>query len=155
MNYETLEIDFIERTLAVIAQYEQCELKSDKYEVTLFVNCLTGLLLLPKEKGLLHYLPNENITFLTSLGIDILHIKYTEIKTIKDLATQLRHCLAHFDIKFTDNGTYKIQNIVFEDNQEKKGVIAEFTLLEIKILVKCLAVNMIENYKKYSPKFKK
>jgi hypothetical protein len=51
-NYRDLEYEFVERTLLLIAQYESMLHKFDfkeQYNYTLLINCLTGLIVMPKE----------------------------------------------------------------------------------------------------------
>src|SRR5207237_9091448 len=54
MEYELFERDFIVRTLKVIDQYERHVMndvpKQDQFEITLLINCLLGLLVLPNER---------------------------------------------------------------------------------------------------------
>ena len=53
MQYENVEYDFIERTIAIIKQYNgNCYTAPpyyEKYDVTLLLNCLIGLLIFPFE----------------------------------------------------------------------------------------------------------
>lgn len=49
-NYKDQEFDFIERTKLIIKQYDDFQIgEKDKFEVTLFLNCLVGLLVLPQQ----------------------------------------------------------------------------------------------------------
>lgn len=53
MDYRVVECDFIERTLKIIEQYDELVMPSkpekEQLEVSLLINCLTGLLVLPYE----------------------------------------------------------------------------------------------------------
>ncbi len=54
MDYTNLEIDFIERTVKIIEQYrEYLKQKSEEehFDVTMYINSLVGMIILPKEKG--------------------------------------------------------------------------------------------------------
>ena len=54
-NYKNLEIDFVHRTLNLITQYENILHKyeyKEQYNYTLLINCLLGLVVVPKEKSL-------------------------------------------------------------------------------------------------------
>ena len=54
MEYVNLEIDFIDRTLKILKQYEDRLAEkehNERFEITLLINCLLGLLIVPKEKG--------------------------------------------------------------------------------------------------------
>ena len=49
--YENIDIDFAKRTSKIIEQYKQhIPRGSENFEVTLLVNCLVGLLILPQQK---------------------------------------------------------------------------------------------------------
>jgi len=152
MDYTNLEIDFIERTLNVIKQYKgllEQNPKIEKFDITLYINSLTGLIVLPKEKGFLDkYLPNER---LEEWGIKKC-VLYPEIKTVKELAIQLRHCIAHFDIEFGSDNERQIDKLIFKDSQKSKGTIAEFGIEDFKVFVELLADFMIKNAKKRNEK---
>ena len=53
MQYSTVERDFVKRTLILLKQYDQYVIPKtgadDRYEVTLLLNCLLGLIVLPFE----------------------------------------------------------------------------------------------------------
>lgn len=53
IQYGTVEIDFVRRTFAILDQYDRHVLPSvsreESYEVTLLLNCLLGLVVLPFE----------------------------------------------------------------------------------------------------------
>ena len=53
MDYEVVECDFISRTLELLQQYDGAIIKSmpeeERFEVTLLINCLLGLIVLPYE----------------------------------------------------------------------------------------------------------
>lgn len=56
-NYSDFETDFVQRTLALIDQYnEMIEVLGkpfrEQYNYTLTLNCLLGLIVLPKERAL-------------------------------------------------------------------------------------------------------
>ncbi len=64
-DYELFERDFIVRTLKIIEQYDRHVVghvqKSEQFEITLLINCLLGLLVLPKERcyAQIPYVPVE------------------------------------------------------------------------------------------------
>ncbi|MDP1800990.1 MAG: HEPN family nuclease [Bacteroidota bacterium] len=54
-NFKDIEIEFVQRTLNLISQYESSVHKlklEEQYNYTLLINCLLGLIVLPKEKSL-------------------------------------------------------------------------------------------------------
>ncbi len=61
-------------------------------------------------------MPNERIE---NWGLRI-SVKDENIKTIKQLTIQLRHCIAHFDIEFGSNNEKEIDSVIFKDTAEKK-----------------------------------
>lgn len=105
-NFRNVETEFIERTLKVIAQYEvrQKEYNFDEqYNHTLLINCLLGLIVLPKERTI-SYLPTDRllITLKTDMGISISTFN-PDFIYLKDLIVALRHAIAHFNIEFHSN----------------------------------------------------
>lgn len=148
MDYTNLEVDFIERTIKTINQYNtflKQNSEEESFDVTIYINSLTGLIILPKEKGFLDmYLPNERIE---TWGLRS-SVKDESIKTIKQLAKQLRHCIAHFDVEFGSTNEKVIDKVIFKDTAEQKGVIAEFSINDFKIFVELLAEILVTNAKK-------
>lgn len=74
MEYEIFERDFIVRTLKIIRQYEKYVPVSEQFEVTLLINCLLGLLVLPKERCYVD-IPDVPIEELEGWGLRADHIK--------------------------------------------------------------------------------
>lgn len=131
-NYKNLEKEFIERTLSIIAQYETKKYEyifDEQYDHTLLINCLLGLIILPKERTIT-FIPKIRITQMLKkeMGID----KSTFNEDIKDLRTliiSLRHSVAHFDLSFESNDTkFLIDKIVFRDGE---NIISTFEPLEL------------------------
>ena len=49
-NYKNQEFDFIQRTKSIIEQYDNFQIaEKDKFQVTLLLNCLVGLFILPQQ----------------------------------------------------------------------------------------------------------
>ncbi|HBR1297872.1 TPA: hypothetical protein L9L20_004905 [Klebsiella pneumoniae] len=70
-NYSDFETDFVQRTLALIAQYnemikEQGKPFREQYNDTLTLNCPLGLIVLPKERALSYRLTQQ---LKTSMGL--------------------------------------------------------------------------------------
>lgn len=99
-NYKNIEIDFIERTLGLIAQYEGILHRynfEQQYNHTLLINCLLGLVVFPKEKAI-SYLPKERITSRLKGDMGIFISTFNEEYTdLKSLIVALRHAIAHFN----------------------------------------------------------
>ncbi len=91
-----------------------------------------------------NYLPDDEIE---AWELERSNIPYSNIKTIKELAIQLRHCVAHFDIKFEPNDEQQIDKLIFSDNKYGKGVIAEFGIDDFKKFVESLANTLVKNAK--------
>ncbi len=120
-HYKNQEFDFIYRTKVIIEQYDKLKLsKSEKFEVTLLLNCLVGLLILPQQNWF-NSLPTDLVTQ-KEWGIDQQHIsviKIGEIKNVKNVARHLRNSIAHYNFKAFDNKSNDISSIKFEDYDQK------------------------------------
>lgn len=101
MSYlSDFERSFSAHTLNILKSYE------GPYDATLIVNCLLGLLVLPKET-MLAAIPNTPFSDLPKWGISEICIKNSgrvtnniqEPATIRGLVANLRHSVAHFRIK--------------------------------------------------------
>jgi hypothetical protein len=138
MNYKEQEVDFIKRTKKIIEQYEQLVMpKDERYETTLLLNCLLGLLIIPEQKWF-NNLPSTIITE-TEWGIDpnlISLIKNNkgidEDKSVANIVRHLRNSLAHN--RFTTVSGPTIREIEFKD-KNNSGPTFEATL-SIKSLKK-------------------
>ena len=122
-NYIKQEFDFIERTKAIIKQYDDCQISAtDKFEVTLLLNCLVGLLILPQQHWF-EYLPTDLISQ-KDWGIEenhILFIHKEELKNVKNIARHLRNSISHYNFQAFGNSNEPINEIEFKDfNREKK-----------------------------------
>src|ERR1700730_6885806 len=103
--YQDIDIDFAKRTLRIIEQYDQTKKKgSDNFEVTLLVNCLVGLLILPNQRRrdltpdvAIEKLGEWSIqhSFIESWG----KMKAGEKKTLSQLVRRLRNSVCHFRIE--------------------------------------------------------
>jgi hypothetical protein len=130
MEYEIFERDFIVRTLEIIKQYEKWVVpntsESEQYEVTLLINCLLGLLVLPKERCYVN-IPDKSIEELKGWGLESRFIKdWGRIRknqhTLKELIHRMRNSVAHIRIKPHGNGT-KITGLEFSDRNGFKAVV--------------------------------
>jgi hypothetical protein len=144
-NYKEQEFDFIKRTKTILAQYDSFQIvEKDKYEVTLLINCLVGLLILPQQNWF-DQLPTE-LTSQKEWGIKPEHIsrmKSGETKNVKDIARHLRNSIAHYK---------------FEDF-DKTGVVTFEAILPIanlkqfvEKLSSLFSKEMEEEYKRNNPK---
>ncbi len=116
-HYIKQEYDFINRTKKIIEQYDKMELpKEEKFEVTLLLNCLVGLLILPQQYWF-KSLPTSIITQM-EWGISeeqICFIKNGEQKNVKNIARHLRNSIAHYKFKHFGSESTEISSIKFVD----------------------------------------
>ncbi len=119
-HYLHQEFDFVERTKRILEQYDSLTIpEKDKFEVTLLLNCLVGLLILPQQNWY-DNLPSEIISQ-KEWGITPEHISFIkrgETKNIKDISRHLRNSVAHYRFKAFDNSSNKISRIKFEDFEQ-------------------------------------
>ncbi len=143
MSYlNNFERFFNSRTLEILNDY------SGKYDATLLINCLLGLLVLPKET-MLQAIPETPFSDLKKWGIEPSSIKSAgqakgkndpAPNTLRGLVFNMRHSVAHFNIKPVEQ---KGKVIAFEFKNDR-GLCAEIQLTELHDFVKCLAAHLKE-----------
>ena len=129
----------MERTLKILQNY------SGEYEATLLVNCLLGLLVIPKEVFRTQ-LPSDSLTKLSEWGINPSSIKCvgnptddnSKPSTIRGLVNNLRHSVAHFDVTPKSDGE-NVDAFVFKN---RSGFHAEITLQEMRDFVRKLTASL-------------
>lgn len=132
-NYKNINHDFIERTMNLVSQYESILHKypfEKQYNYTLLLNCLLGIIVMPKEH-LFSHIPNHRLTSVVKkeMGLNKSVIN-TKNKTIRDLIIDLRNSIAHFDFEIRSNDdNFLIDNIVFRDNKTEIAVFKSNELL--------------------------
>lgn len=143
MEYsDKFELDFISRTLILVENY------TGSLDATFQVNCLLGLLLVPKEK-FIERVPADPVEQFFKWGISSASImkygkktkknKYPE--TLRGVVWNLRNSVAHFNIEpVQENNT--VRAFRFTD---KNGFHAVMPLREIKMLVKNLAGHLAQD----------
>ena len=96
-NYRNLEIDFVERTLKLISQYEIIMHNYEfnkQFNHTLLINCLLGLIVFPKEISI-RYIPNERLLSKLKSEMGITNSVFNaEIIGLRELIIALRHSIA-------------------------------------------------------------
>ncbi|MGD1017720.1 MAG: HEPN family nuclease [Verrucomicrobiia bacterium] len=118
MEYEVFERDFITRTLAIIQQYEthvqSAVEKREQVEVTLLINCLLGLLVLPNERRFnrLPPIPIEqlgdwgfHLEFVKNWGKRPEKVKPEHYGTLCELIYRMRNSISHLDIRPHGDGS--------------------------------------------------
>lgn len=144
MEYSNIDIEFMERTLKIIEQYDTLELPLDeKFEITLLTNCLLGLIVFPREKTI-SKIPTERLTseLKARIGLSKSYInsRYTNMR---DLIQGLRISVAHFKIDYTSNHKNIDRLIFYNDRSTEK--IAEFTQDELILFIKYYIYQTIDN----------
>jgi hypothetical protein len=154
-NYRDIETNFVERTLALLEQYEVAWKKykfEEQYNYTLLINCMLGLIVLPKEKSVA-YLPNDSL--LDQKSRNAMGIYYSwfheDIKELKTLIVALRHCIAHFHIRVESvDDQFHIDHIIFEDPKKGEGhIVAEFQANELLPFLRFYTSWLLDNLRKY------
>lgn len=143
MEYEQqFERDFIRRTLELVHSYK------GPLEATHLINCLLGLLIVPKESSI-EKIPNDPIEKLIDWGISPDSIKKfgrckcgnPHPKTIRQVVKSLRNSVAHFRFK----PIHKRAVCIGFDFSDKSGFHAAISNQEMTTFVERLAVHL-ENH---------
>jgi len=152
-NYHNLESDFIERTLRLIDQYYSVLDKypfEEQFNYTLTINCLLGLIVMPKEK-VITYVPTDRLTQenLAKIGVPSLEVN-PKIRTLRDLIISLRHAVAHFDIRvISESDENHVDWLEFTDSESGGEIVAKFRSNELLPFLRhyatCLMQNMERN----------
>ncbi|MFZ1791012.1 MAG: HEPN family nuclease [Saprospiraceae bacterium] len=154
-NYKNLEIDFIERTLNLISQYGANLHKyefAQQYNYTLLINCLMGIIVMPKER-IYSRLPNERLTkrLKNEMGLFESTVD-SKIKNIRDLIKGLRNSIAHFSIEIISKDKNELIDIIrFIDTDEHgkvEGIVAEFKAEDLLPFIRYYGYWIISNLKK-------
>jgi hypothetical protein len=138
MQYDDFNKDFVERTLKIMEAY------NGEYKVTLLINCLTGLLILPKEKCYAN-IPDDPIQDLTDdWGVKKEHIKQVRCEccgyNLKNVVRCLRNSVAHMKIKAHSEGEdNEITMLEFKDT----GFKAEIPIDALEIFAIKLATSVV------------
>ncbi|MFY9328231.1 MAG: HEPN family nuclease [Georgfuchsia sp.] len=127
---------FMQRTLTLARNY------SGSLDATLLINCLVGLLIVPKET-LIERIPATDFESLKDWGINPSSIKkvgrceygHEHRPNLRQLVRRLRNAVAHFRIEPHHNAG----NVVGFSFRDKNGFHAEISLDEISTFVTKLA----------------
>lgn len=138
-NYKQQEFDFILRTQQIIKQYDEMQISADqKFEVTLFLNCLVGLFILPQQ----HWFQKVSMELISDgeWGIreaNISFIKNGETKNVKTVARHIRNSISHYNFEVFGNRNGQISEIKFLDynTRKKRTFEATFPISSFKIFV--------------------
>ena len=142
-NYSDFETDFVQRTLALIDQYnEMIEVQgkpfSEQYNYTLTLNCLLGLIVLPKERAL-SFLPADRLTqqLKAEMGLHESQLPGPEMN-LRELIHKMRNSVAHFCVHVESvSDAHLVDWIVFRESSGRWRSLRQlqrsgaFTLSEI------------------------
>jgi hypothetical protein len=152
-NYLDLEKHFVERTIKLIDQYH-ATLNNYPFEkqfnYTLTINCLLGLIVMPKER-VGRYIPNPRLIQNLRSEIGLRQSVFgNNIASLQELVQKLRHSVAHFDIKIiSDNEQQLIDWIEFSDSRENGQLVARFRAEELLPFLKYYANCLLENLSRH------
>lgn len=115
--------EFFDRTKTIIEQYPQILNLGDKnYDMTLYCNCLVGLLIFPEQK----YYKKIKKDLLSEKNYKLLRSsiqkKDEQRYTLRLIFSRMRNAVAHGHIKFPKSNytnDNKIHSIIFYDDRNK------------------------------------
>ena len=138
MEYTDFKKDFPKRTIDILNGYK-CE-----YNVTLLLNCLLALLVLPKEK----FYDNIPEEIPPDWGLTKEHIQKVQCQVcgykLKNIVLNMRHAIAHLDVKTTKDYKGNIEKVRFKNRSK---FIAEIPVGDLKTFVIKLTKYVIESEK--------
>nr|WP_227649735.1 HEPN family nuclease [Klebsiella pneumoniae]UCK62507.1 hypothetical protein LFOJIBMD_00031 [Klebsiella pneumoniae]UCK65066.1 hypothetical protein KCOLMDFC_00115 [Klebsiella pneumoniae] len=151
-NYSDFETDFVQRTLALIDQYNEMieELGkpfSEQYNYTLTLNCLLGLIVLPKERAL-SFLPADRLTrqLKAEMGLHESQLPGPEMN-LRQLIHKMRNSVAHFCVQVESvSDAHLVDWIVFRESQGDGDVYASFSAPELLPFLKYYATLLLESH---------
>ena len=133
MSYlSNFEHSFLAHTLELVRTYR------GEFDATLMMNCLLGLLIVPKEK-FLQQIPEDSLEDLAKWGITPDSIKQAgqptsnnpRPDTLRGLVTNLRHAVAHFSIKPIP-ATAAVHSFEYKNDS---GLHAVISVAEMRVFV--------------------
>lgn len=133
MEYESnFSESFMGRTLEIVRQY------NGPYDATILINCLLGLLVLPKEV-VFDKIPNVPFDCIEQWGIkkdSIRHPGFCDYGhrhdlNLREILKRMRNAVAHFNVKpFERNG--EVEGFEFRDRNK---FLAKLTIPELREFV--------------------
>jgi hypothetical protein len=133
MENKNIEKDFVQRTLHILDHYD------GPYGVTLLINCLLGLIVLPRERGY-RRISEKNVLHFADLGIREGDIRSwgnisPQEKTAARFLRSMRNAVAHIKIESISREG-EIESLRFRD---ESGFEAVFGIETVKEMVRKLA----------------
>lgn len=130
-HYKQGEFDFVTRTKSIIEQYNSLDFSDnsdEKYEITLCMNCLIGLVVIPQQVWF-DRVPKTDLSddwFIKSSHI--LYIEGEEFK-INEIVRHIRNSVSHGNLTpiSKDKGlNKKITHLRFKDYSVEKKMVQTF-----------------------------
>ncbi|PID45390.1 MAG: hypothetical protein CSB47_08900 [Proteobacteria bacterium] len=147
-NYRNFEKDFVTRTIELIEQYNQMipnEPFERQFNYTLTLNCLLGLIVMPKER-VINTIPNDRLTTRAKRSMGITHSELPdEGMTLRGLITKMRHSVAHFDIEVESVDRRCLVDFVNFKDTRGGGVYARFHAEEIFPFLQAYAQKLVDS----------
>lgn len=143
MSYlDNFERNLMKHTLAIMQEYK------GQYDATILINCLLGLLVVPKEK-FLNAIPTVPLEQLADWGITPTSIEHAgkptktnpHPDTLRGLVHSLRNAIAHCNISPVPRTT-EVHSFIFT---AKNGLRAVIKLDEMRIFIERLATHLDAN----------
>lgn len=137
------------RTLALIEQYSgMIEDKpfSEQYNYTLTLNCLLGLIVMPKERAL-SYLPAVRLMqeLKAEMGLVRSQLPGPEMN-LREFMNKMRNSVAHFCVQIVSlSDAHLVDQIVFKETQGEGNVYAIFSAPELLPFLKFYARLLLNN----------
>jgi hypothetical protein len=140
MEYKDLKKDLPKRTIDILKNYK------GNYEVTLLINCLTALLVLPKER-FFNQIPDEDICNLQGWGLTkehMIEVRYgSRGYNLREIVRNMRNAIAHMNIDVANNDERQIDKVIFKNKRAK--IWLEIPVEDLRTFVIKLAKSVIEN----------
>ncbi len=152
---------FINRTKEIIKQYSE-KFSTDPntfYDITLSINCLYGLLMMPSKKYINKLSKEEAVSYLLKNKIDCSQIKVNAKKlnnnvdaciTFKEMITGLRNGLAHWGEKSNKwDGRNNIEYITSDSSKDVMKIVIRGPIKDYKMRAEVIfIVNRINSITK-------
>ncbi|VCY60585.1 hypothetical protein BANRA_05606 [Escherichia coli] len=148
-NYSDFETDFVQRTLALIDQYnEMIEVLGkpfrEQYNYTLTLNCLRSYRVTERERS---FLPADRLTrqLKAEMGLHESQLPGPEMN-LRELIHKMRNSVAHFCVQVESaSDAHLVDWIVFRESQEDGEVYASFSAPELLPFLKYYATLLLDN----------
>lgn len=146
-DLQQFEREFMDRTNQILAEYR------GKYNATLLLNSMVGLLIIPRER-LLRFLPKEPLSASTNWGIPsnaIICVERGQGKELGDrsicwFVIKLRNAVAHFHVL----PLHESGEVVGFEFWDRSGFRAQLSLLEMRQFLNTVSQHLEDEWRKSS-----